>query len=184
MPRPWERVTRKRALETRVFRIDELRLKSPRDGREHPFFLMDCPDWVNIVPITADGHVVMVRQHRYGTDEETLELPGGMTDPGENPAEAAKRELLEETGYQAADVIATGVIAPNPALQSNRTHSFLARNVVAKPGGMKLDGGEDIEVALVPLAEIPARVASGEICHALVVVAFTWAFGLDGQLKF
>jgi 8-oxo-dGTP pyrophosphatase MutT (NUDIX family) len=183
MPKAWERAARRRVFETRVFGLDELKLKSPRDGREHAFFLMQCPDWVNIVPITADGHVVMVRQHRYGTDEETLELPGGMTDPGEKPAEAAKRELLEETGYRADEVIATGVIAPNPALQSNRTHSFLARNVVPV-GGMKLDGGEDIEVALVPLAEIPARVASGEICHALVVVAFTWAFGLDGGLKF
>jgi 8-oxo-dGTP pyrophosphatase MutT (NUDIX family) len=183
MPRPWQRASRKRVLETRVFGIDQLALTSPRDGREHPFYLMECGDWCNIVAITRQSEVVMVRQHRYGTDEETLELPGGMVDPGESPLEAARRELAEESGFVARELTPIGVIAPNPALQSNRTHSFLARDVVST-GAPKFDGGEDIEVALIPLAEIPARVAAGEICHALVVVAFTWAFGLDGKLKF
>jgi ADP-ribose pyrophosphatase len=121
---------------------------------------------------------VMVRQHRYGTHEETLELPGGMIDASDpSPLEAARRELLEETGYRATHIVQTGVIAPNPAMQSNRTWSFLARDVeqVAEP---ELDGGEDIQVVTVPLGEIPERVARGEISHALVVVAFAYALGL------
>src|SRR5262249_43326183 len=155
MPKPWERAARNRVLQTRVFGIDELKLRSPRDGREHPFYLMECGDWCNIVPITADQKVVMVRQHRYGTEEETLELPGGMVDPGENPLDAARRELHEETGYRAGELIFTGAIAPNPALQSNRTHSFLARDVRLDDSAERaLDGGEDIEVALIPLAEV------------------------------
>jgi 8-oxo-dGTP pyrophosphatase MutT (NUDIX family) len=94
-----------------------------------------------------------------------------------SPLEAARRELLEETGYRAGEIVQTGVIAPNPAMQSNRAWSFLARDV-EQVGAPKLDGGEDIEVVKVPLAEIPARVAAGEISHALVVVAFAYALGL------
>jgi len=179
MPGPWERRgAPKPVFETRVFRVDSHKLVSPRTGAEHDFFILDCADWCNIVPLTRDNQVVMVRQHRYGTREETLELPGGMIDAGDpSPLEAARRELLEETGYRANQIVQTGVIAPNPAMQSNRTWSFLARDVekVAEP---ELDGGEDIEVVTVPLVEIPARVARGEISHALVVVAFAYALGL------
>jgi ADP-ribose pyrophosphatase len=179
MPGPWElRGKPRRVFETRLFQVDEQERVSPRTGQIHRFSVMGCADWVNIVPITADGKVVMVRQYRYGSSEETLELPGGMIDSTDaNPAEAARRELLEETGYEAPAVEPTGVIAPNPALQSNRTWSFLARDVVYK-GAPVLDGGEDIEVVLVPYAEVPARVARGEISHALVVVAFAYALGL------
>jgi 8-oxo-dGTP pyrophosphatase MutT (NUDIX family) len=120
----------------------------------------------------------MVRQRRHGVGEETLELPGGMVDPEDpSPLEAARRELLEETGYRAGAIEATGVIAPNPAMQTNRCWSFLARDVELV-GERELDGGEDIDVVLVPYAEIPARVARGEIAHALVVVAFAYALGL------
>jgi len=178
MPRPWERRARRRVFEARLFHIDAHTLISPRTGDPHDFLILETRDWCNIVPLTPRGDVVMVRQHRYGTDEETLELPGGMIDPSDpSPLEAARRELLEETGYAAADIVQTGVIAPNPALQTNRTFSFLARDVTLSRAPV-LDGGEDIEVVLVPLVEIPERVARGEISHALVVVAFAYALGL------
>jgi 8-oxo-dGTP pyrophosphatase MutT (NUDIX family) len=176
--RPWERRAREAVLDTRIFKLERHRLASPRTGLEHDFFIIEAPDWCNIVPITDEGEVVMVRQQRHGTGEETLELPGGMIDPTDpSPLEAARRELLEETGYAARTVEAIGVIAPNPAMQSNRCHSFLARGL-QRIGEPALDGGEDIAVVKVRLEEIPARVARGEICHALVVVAFTWALGL------
>ena len=179
MPGPWQpRGERQRVYETRIFQVARQQRISPRTGHEHDFYVLDCADWCNIVPVTASGDVVMVRQHRYGTDEETLEIPGGMIDPGDaGPLEAARRELLEETGYQARELVQTGVIAPNPAMQSNRTFSFLARGVekVAEPA---LDAGEEIDVVLVPLSEIPERIARGEISHALVVVAFVHALGL------
>jgi 8-oxo-dGTP pyrophosphatase MutT (NUDIX family) len=178
MTRRWERRERARLFQTAIFALDRHTLVSPRTGRAHEMFVLDCPDWCNIVPITDGGEVVMVRQQRHGIDHETLELPGGMVDPEDaSPLEAARRELFEETGYRAETIEPIGVIAPNPAMMSNRCHSFLARSV-RRVGAPELDGGEDIEVVTVPLVEIPARVAAGEICHALVVVAFAYAFGL------
>jgi ADP-ribose pyrophosphatase len=175
---PWQRRGKRRVIETRIFGLEAHALVHPRTGREHEFWILDAPDWCNIVPLTNDGRVVMVRQQRHGIGGETLELPGGMIDPHDpSPLEAARRELLEETGYRAVDITQTGVIAPNPAMQTNRCWSFLAENVekVAEPA---LDGGEDIDVVLVPYREIPERVARGEIAHALVVVAFAYALGL------
>jgi ADP-ribose pyrophosphatase len=175
---PWERRGKRRILDTRIFGVDAHALVHPRTGREHEFWIVDIVDWCNIVPLTRDGQVVMVRQQRHGIGAETLELPGGMIDPEDpSPLEAARRELFEETGYRADAIEPTGVIAPNPAMQTNRCWSFLARDVV-KVGEPRLDGGEDIDVVLVPYREIPERIARGEIAHALVVVAFAYALGL------
>ncbi len=182
MPRPWIRRGVDRVIETPIFDLERHHLRTPHET-EHAFHILKCPDWCNILPITPDGLVVMVRQYRYGTDEETLELPGGMIDPEDpNPMDGARRELLEETGYAAAELIHTGVIQPNPAMQTNRCHSFLARDVI-KVREPALDAGEDIEVVTVPLDDIPRLVASGEIVHALVVVAFTYAFGLGSKVR-
>ena len=92
--------TRWTALETEflqdcaVFSVSRTLSESPRTGDRHDFFRIDSADWVNVVPITATGEIVMVRQYRHGSREITLEIPGGMVDPGETPAQAAGRELL------------------------------------------------------------------------------------------
>lgn len=161
----------------RIFKLWTDRVRNPRNGRERDFYRLACPEWLNVIPLTADDQVVMIRQYRSGPRRVELEIPGGMVDPGEEPAGAAIRELLEETGYaptagpKGMDLL--GAIEPNPAIQDNRCHSYLARNCekVSEP---MLEEMEDVAVELVPLADVPGLIQSGEISHALVVVAFTW----------
>jgi len=138
---------------------------------EHDFYIIDTSDWINVIPITADQQVVMVRQYRHGSRLVTLEIPGGMVDLGETPKEAASRELLEETGYQAGEWQKMGVVSPNPAIFTNRCYTFLARNVEKVSEPMP-DQTEDIEVALIPIADVPELIRKGEIDHAIVVGAF------------
>ena len=101
----------------------------------------------------------------------TLEIPGGMCDPGESPEQAARRELHEETGHEAAAWTELGWVHPNPALQNNRCHTFLARDLVESPGASP-DPHEELEIVRRPLSAIPDLISRGEITHALVVAAF------------
>jgi 8-oxo-dGTP pyrophosphatase MutT (NUDIX family) len=117
----------------------------------------------------------MVRQYRHGSREVTLEIPGGLVDPGDTPEEAATRELLEETGYRAEEMIKIGVSNPNPAIFNNRCYTFLAQDIT-KVSDPKPDQTEDIEVVLIPLVDIPELIRKGEIDHAIVISAFYWYF--------
>ena len=171
MGRPWPRVDSRQLHDYRFFRLRRDTSLHPERGSRHDFFVLEFPHWVNIIPLTAAEEVVFVRQFRHGTRELTLEVPGGIIDPGESPKAAALREMAEETGYAAADATELGWVNPNPAIQANRCWSFLARDV-APGAGPRAEEGEAIEVEVVPLADVPGLFADGTISHALVVTAF------------
>jgi 8-oxo-dGTP pyrophosphatase MutT (NUDIX family) len=172
--KPWQRLDSETVYTCRIFSLRKDRNRSPRDGREHDFFVLESGDWVNIIPVTSDNHIVLVHQHRHGINDITLEIPGGMVDADDpSPLYAARREMQEETGYDSDDVIEIGSIHPNPAIQENRCHTFLARNV-EKQFDTHFDTTEETEVVLVPSTQIPDLVRQGRITHALVVTAFYW----------
>ncbi len=176
-PEPFATLDSQLVGDYRIFELWTDQVRNPRNGRERDFYRLACPEWLNVIPLTSDDQVVMIRQYRSGPRRIELEIPGGMVDPGETPAGAAIRELLEETGYapkagpEGMELL--GAIEPNPAIQDNRCHSFLAHNC-EKLGEPQPEEMEDLTVELVPLAEVPGLIQNGEISHALVVVAFTW----------
>ena len=183
-PAAWQRVRSEAVADCRVFQVRRDVSLNPRDGSQHDFYCLDAPDWINIIPLTAQGEVVMIEQYRHGAGCVTLEIPGGMVDEGESPLDAAARELLEETGYRAPSITALGKAYPNPAIQQNWIHIFLAPDVRYK-SAPEFDGTEHTVVRLVPLADVPALVADGTINHALVIVAFyrLWLYQQNSQSR-
>jgi ADP-ribose pyrophosphatase len=171
MVKPWPIEEERELRSFRIGGLVHLRARSPRTGAVHDFYELRFPDWVNVLPLTSDGRVLLIRQFRIGARQVTLEIPGGLVEPGEAPLAAARRELREETGWDGADWEPLGSVLPNPAIQGNRCHTFLARGV-EPVGAQALEPAEDIEVVPVPLAEIPAMVADGRIDHTLVISAF------------
>jgi ADP-ribose pyrophosphatase len=147
------------------FRIDKCELSN---GNLLDATILEFRSWANVVALTKNGEVVLVKQYRHGVCEALLEFPGGVVEDDEDPMEGARRELLEETGYSASTLIQVGQLYPNPALQTNTLHCFLALDA-EKVGEQNLDAGEDIEVHLVPLDELIEMAKHGEFRHALMI---------------
>lgn len=170
--KPWIAGPPKKLLKTRMFTINSRHSTSAVDrARNGDFVQIECPEWVNVIALTPDRQVVMIEQYRHGLDLITLEIPGGIAEPGEDPAAAGARELLEETGYGGPMCEVIGRISANPALQTNWVHTCLVRDAAPK-AAIHLDEHEEIGVRLVPLDEIPSLIREGIIHHAFVVAAF------------
>jgi ADP-ribose pyrophosphatase len=174
MPKDWNLLSSRLDADYRIFKVRVQRALSPRTGAEGEFYTLDCGNWVNVVPVTADGEVVLIRQYRHGTHQVHLEIPGGLVDETD-PAVAAVRELAEETGYEGTQVTLLGSVNPNPAIFNNRCYTYLVENV-RKTHTASLDPNEDIDVEVVPLSRIPSLITEGRIDHALVIVAFHFYF--------
>lgn len=171
MVEDWPKLDSQQLADYRIFKSRQDVRRSPRTNNVHTFYVLESPDWMNVIPLTPEGNVVLIHQFRHGTEEVTIEVPGGLVDPGEAPIDTASRELMEETGYAAEEVIPIGKVTPNPAFLDNHCYSFLARGAkkVAEP---QFEGSEDIAVSEVPLSAIPGMIKRAEITHSLVIAAF------------
>jgi 8-oxo-dGTP pyrophosphatase MutT (NUDIX family) len=157
----------------RIFKVRKDTVYNPRTGQSHDMFVLEQPNWVNIIPLTPDDQVIMIEQWRHGTRSVHLETPGGLMDDSESPEQCARRELLEETGFEAGQIVHIGTVHPNPSIQDNLQHYELATNCrqVSEP---KLDHAEDIAVRLVPLADVAGLIETGKITHGIVIGGFYW----------
>lgn len=166
----WEVHPSRVVLDTPVVKINAGPVVCKRSGRKKEFYLFDFPDWVNIVALTPNKDLVLIRQFRYGSNRMEIEIPGGMINDREHPIEAGCRELLEETGYAGKNPRLIGRVCPNPAIQRNYCHTVLVEDAV-KVSDPSFDDMEDIECILEPVDKVMQRIESGDIDHGLVLNA-------------
>jgi 8-oxo-dGTP pyrophosphatase MutT (NUDIX family) len=169
-PSRWVRGSERTLASTRVLDLLSVRFRQPARGVEKDFVVIHAPDWVNVVAHTPDGKIVLVRQFRFGSNELSLEVPGGVVEEGEDPVAAGVRELAEETGYGGGKVSLLGSVQPNPAIQDNRCHFVLVDGAVPT-GPLDWDDDEEIEVSTASVAHVLSWARSGRIRHSLSVAA-------------
>lgn len=173
----WHETNRTPLCETKIFDVVHS-VRESTDGRTSEFALVDCPDWVNIVAVTKNGEgqdcFILVRQYRPGGEVTTLEFPGGLVDTGEQPVQAAARELEEETGFRAGWLEQIGKTNPNPAFMTNNVHTFVAHEVSHATSDRDLDDNEIVDVELVPVERLFNQQEPAFLSHGVVIVALYW----------
>jgi len=185
-PARWEILNRTEEASCRVFSVVRKLCRHPIREREGDFYVLESSDWVNSVAVTLDGRMVLVEQYRFGSEDLSLEVPGGLMDLGEDPVEAAERELKEETGFVGRRSRLLGSVRPNPAIQSNRCHIVLIEEA-ERLVDVDWDENEELAVQLTSVAEVFAMAHSGRITHALALNALflyhpIWFAGSHGDL--
>ena len=165
-PSPWDMQENNLHADCRIFEVRKQRLKRRSDGLEGEFFVLDTNDWVNVLALTPADKIILVRQFRYGSKEQSLEPPGGVVERGEDPVVAGLRELQEETGYVGEEPKLLGVVRPNAAILSNRCYVILVRNA-QKTAELNFDQHEELVTELYPVRELKEMVRRGEITHSI-----------------
>jgi 8-oxo-dGTP pyrophosphatase MutT (NUDIX family) len=174
--KPWEILSTRVLLDRRWLRLHEQRVALPNGTVIEEYHVVDSPDWVAVLALTAGHEIVMVDQYRHGYGRVSRELPAGVIDPGETPIQAANRELLEETGYTVDELVPLFALSPEPHRSIHRGHFFFGKNArltaAARP-----EPSEVLEVHVRPIAEVVADALAGRIAHAAHTAAILAAHG-------
>ena len=163
---------RKILADCHIFKVVSSLREDPRGSRVDRFFL-DTPDWVTVIPVIeseGEDKCLMVKQYRHGSSSVTMEFPAGTVEPGEEPETAMHRELLEETGYRAGEMLLLGAVNPNSAFMNNTQYIYLARNL-EKTGGQDLDEHEEVEFEVLPLPEVTEKMGRGIFSNGTMMTA-------------
>lgn len=169
---PWKVLETTPLFESGLFSLVSERCLLP-DGRELPkYFVMEFTDWVNILPVTPQGQVVLVEQYRHASQRNHLEIPGGAIDTRDSsgPLEAARREMLEETGYDSGEIVHVASHYPNPALQRNQMHTYVAFDSELVQA-QDLDEFEALEVRLCSIDQLEKHLYEGDIDHSIMMAS-------------
>jgi len=172
---PWKKIRSKRGQDLVLFQSRFDFYKNIRNDHRLKAVILQAPDWVNIVALTPRREIVIVQQYRFGTQHKTSEIPAGIVEEDETPEEAARRELLEETGYTSQDWMAMDYVEPNPAFLNNKCHFFLARNS-RKTHSTRLDDGENIHTLTMGEHELRQEIEQGRLRHSLALAALARVF--------
>lgn len=171
---PWTVLRRRTLVERRYLELREEHVRLASGQEIEDFYVIDMSDWAAVLCVTATNEIVLVRQYRHGVAQESIELPAGALEPGEDPDAAAARELLEETGYSSQRWSRIAVLATDPSRQTAHAHFYCALDAV-RVRAPELDEGEELTVQLVSPAALFELIERGEITHGMHVAAILLA---------
>ena len=182
-PFDWKLLKSEYVLQTRWLSLRADTCQLPTGHIITPYYVLEYPTWVNIVALTTDLHVILVRQYRHGVQQTVLELPSGSVEQTDaSPLVAAQRELCEETGYTSDAFVETGRVSPNAANHANLTYCFLA-TAVERIGEPVADETEHVETVCVPLPEVIELARRGELLQAMHISSLFFALNTLGRLQ-
>jgi 8-oxo-dGTP pyrophosphatase MutT (NUDIX family) len=180
----WKTISSEYLFNDLWFRVRKDKCISPSGKIIDPYYVYEFPDWVNAVPVTQEGKIILVKQYRHALGEVCTEIPGGCVDSSDQDfRHAIARELLEETGYSFSDYQYLGKISANPSTNSNLMHMFLATGGV-KTGDQQLDANEEIEVGIFSVEEVKKLIRENKIIQAMHVTTLLYAFEKLNELEY